>query len=283
MNDSTENISTNCTDQGGNPLSVDIISAAKDEQDNIAELYTRIKEAIPRSYEWRLIIVDDGSTDRTIDVIKEICHQDKRVVLVSLSRNYGHQIALSAGYDIANADAVVSIDSDLQHPPETIPQMLQSWRENGNNIVFGVRKYDDKTGWFKRTSSRYFYRLLNKISDINLIEGAADFRLIDRNVLRYLKQYREKSRFIRGIIGNMGFRHDAVMYDEEPRTAGAVKYNLLVMMKFALAGILSFSSFPLRIVIATGMLISMLSIFYATWIITEKALINGKLNRLSLG
>ncbi len=183
-----------------------------------------------------------------------------------------HLITARGGYDIANADAVVSIDSDLQHPPETIPQMLQSWRENGNNIVFGVRKYDDKTGWFKRTSSRYFYRLLNKISDINLIEGAADFRLIDRNVLRYLKQYREKSRFIRGIIGNMGFRHDAVMYDEEPRTAGAVKYNLLVMMKFALAGILSFSSFPLRIVIATGMLISMLSIFYATWIITEKVI-----------
>lgn len=263
---------------------ISIISPFFNEQDNLHELYERIKNVIPAHYNWELVLVDDGSTDNSVEVVKEICRDDNRVKLIVLSRNYGHQYALTAGYDYAKGKAVVSMDSDLQHPPEVIPEMIDLW-EKGENIVFCRRKNANDLGWFKRTSSSLFYLLLKKISRIDLIEGSADFRLLDKKVVSCLKQYRESHRFLRGIVSDLGFKRYILDYEEGKRQAGESKYGIYKMMKLALSGVFSFSSFPLRVSMYFGIGISLFSIIYAIWIIYYKVVygISGGMSSVLVG
>lgn len=248
---------------------ISVVSPVYNEQDSVNGLYERIKRSVPSNYKWELIFVDDGSIDKSKELIKNICLRDNRVKAVFFSKNYGHQIALTAGYDFASGGAVITMDSDLQHPPEIIPEMLKLWEE-GNDIVFAIRAATDRLGWFKRLTSKYFYLLLRRISDVDLIEGAADFRLLDQRVVYYLRQHREAGRFLRGLISDMGFRRATLNYKEDERKSGRPKYNLWRMIKFALTGLVSFSSFPLKMSIYTGAAISAFSLIYAAWIVYYK-------------
>lgn len=249
-------------------LDISIISPAHNEEDNIVELYERISHAIPGKYSWEIVFIDDGSTDLTIERIKELSIKDKRVKYVKFSRNYGHQIALTAGYDYAYGSSVISIDSDLQHPPEIIPKMIELW-ENGNKIVF-ARRADDSLNWVKRVTSKSFYFVFNKIAHTNIVENSADFKLIDQNVVQYLRKYRETNRFIRGIVSDLGFKSAVLDYKEDSRKTGKTKYSTIKMLRFALSGIVSFSSFPLVISFYFGAIISLFSFVYAIWIIIHK-------------
>ena len=251
-----------------NNLDVSIISPAYNEEDNIFELYERINNAIPKKYSWEIIFVDDGSTDGTSDKIKELCTKNKRVKYLKFSRNYGHQIALTAGYDYAFGRSVISIDSDLQHPPEIIPKMLELW-ENGNEIIF-TRRTNANLSWFKKVTSKLFYLVFNKIANTNIVGNSADFRLIDQKVVKYLRKYRELNRFVRGIVGDLGFKRAVLDYEEDCRKSGKTKYSTIKMMKFALSGIVSFSSFPLVISFYIGAAIAFISFFHAIWIIYDK-------------
>lgn len=247
---------------------ISVISPVFNEAENLQELYERIRKAIPSKYSWELILIDDGSSDGSWEKIKFIAKQDPRVKGIFFSRNYGHQVALTAGYEHAAGRVVISLDSDLQHPPEVILEMIALWQQ-GNQIVF-ARRRGSNLGWLKGMSSRFFYSFFRKITRLNIIENAADFRLLDEKVVKYLKQYRESSRFIRAIVADLGFKYAVLDYKEDFRRAGSSKYSFYKMMRLGLKGITSFSNAPLRLSILVGMVISGVSLIYSAWLIYYK-------------
>jgi len=252
-----------------NKPEISVIIPVYNEENNINELYNRIAKALKDINDYEIIFINDCSTDNTEERIKLLCNNAKEVKLISLSRNYGHQIALSCGYDFANGKAVISLDGDLQHPPEILPEMIKLWKDGGE-IIIGRRANFDHLSVVKRMTSKVFYNLLNFIADFELIVDAADFRLVDEKVVHYLRLFREKSRFLRGVISVIGFKKLIIDYQEQDRFSGRTKYSFKKMLSFALKGILSFSTAPLRFSIYMGMLISLLSIIYALWIIYYK-------------
>ena len=247
---------------------ISIITPVYNESENLIELYERIVKAIPEHYVWEIIFIDDGSTDNSKEIIRKICLNDSKVSSIILSKNHGHQIALTAGYDHALGKCVISLDSDLQHPPELIVKMLDAWNR-GYEVVL-TRRSGENLNWFKKITSRLYYILFRKLSNINIVDNSADYRLLDHKIVDYLKQYRETSRFIRGIVADMGFRHLVLDYHEDHRKFGHSKYNLLVMLNLAYKGILSFSNLPLRLSIYSGFIISSLCILYTAWFIYYK-------------
>ncbi len=225
----------------------------------IGEMYdrlTRVLDEVGVSYE--IVMVNDGSVDRTLALAKQICEHDQRAKLVSFSRNFGHQIAVTAGMDKACGEAVVLIDADLQDPPEVIPNMLQKWRE-GYHVVYGVRRKREGESLFKLLTAKMFYRVLRRLTSIPIPVDTGDFRLMDRRVVDELKRMRERARFVRGMVSWVGFKQVQVEYVREKRFAGETKYPLSKMAKFAIDGILSFSQVPLRISSVFGLLSSILS------------------------
>ena len=233
---------------------------------NIQLLYkelTSVLSDIPYSYEF--IFVDDGSTDESLAQIKQLSQINARVFYIELSRNFGHQYALKAGLDLSNGDCVVSMDCDLQHPPEVVKKLIEKW-EAGYDVVFTRRNEDKKLSWIKRKTSSFFYAVLNKISDLKLESGTADFRLMNRNALNAFAHLNESELFIRGLIKWSGFRQTAIDYDPRDRYSGNTKYDLRKMLSFAFRGITSFSVKPLRMIAYLGMtlfLISMILVPYA--------------------
>lgn len=215
-----------------------------------AELTATLKSL--SEYELEIIYVDDGSRDRTLDVLRGIARADSRVRYLSLRRNFGHQAALTAGLEHAGGDAIVSLDSDLQHPPALIPELVARWQA-GFDVVITIRAEDQRLSWFKRTSSRLFYRLLAKCSEIEVRPAASDFRLLSRPALTALLKLREPHRYIRGMVQWIGFRTTEVPFQPESRRAGVSKFTLRKMVRFALDGLLSFSPVPMRAA-ATGAL-----------------------------
>ena len=214
---------------------------------------------------YEIVYVDDGSTDRTPALLKNIQSQNSRVRLVRLSRNFGHQIAITAGLDYVTGDAVVLIDADLQDPPEVIPKMLEKWKE-GFQVVYGQRLSREGETAFKLQTAHLFYRLINRLSDIPIPFDSGDFRLIDRSVVDTLRRMHEKHRFLRAMTGWVGFRQTAVPYERAARFAGLSKYPLRKMLGLALDGIVSFSTVPLRMVTITGFAffcVSVLGMLYA--------------------
>ena len=209
--------------------------------------------------EYQIVYVNDGSTDKTYQLLREKQRSDSRVKVVDLSRNFGHQIALSAGLDHADGDAVVLMDADLQDPPEVLVQMVRLW-EQGYEVIFGVRRSRAGESWFKLRIFEWFYRVLNLVSDTDIPRDSGDFRLLDRKVVDVLVGMRERDRFLRGLSIWAGFRQYALEYDRAPRQAGTTKYSIRKLTRLALDGILSFSLVPLRLVTLTGVAITGLSL-----------------------
>jgi dolichol-phosphate mannosyltransferase len=207
---------------------------------------------------WELVLINDGSIDRTPEIMKELHATDSRVHYVDFARNFGHQIAVTAGIDYAQGDAVIIIDADLQDPPELILEMIEKWQE-GYEVVYAVRTERKGEGWFKLFTAKLFYRLIYRITDVNIPLDTGDFRLMDRKVVDALKQMKERHRFIRGMTSWVGFKQTGVYYTREERFAGETKYPFRRMFKFALDAVTSFSFFPLQMAMYLGFIIAGLS------------------------
>ncbi len=229
-----------------------VVAPCFNEEGVLHELYRRISGVLDGAGEsWELVLVNDGSRDRTPQIMRELHAQDPRVKVVDFARNFGHQVAVTAGMDYARGAAVVLIDADLQDPPELILEMLAKWRE-GVEIVYAVRAARKGETWFKEFTAKAFYRVIYKITDIDIPKDTGDFRLMDRKVVEALKTMREKHRFLRGMSVWVGFRQAGVTYVRAERYAGETKYPFKKMLKFALDGITSFSYLPLQLATYVG-------------------------------
>ncbi|SNB48121.1 glycosyltransferase family 2 protein [Geobacter sp. DSM 9736] len=242
------------------------------EEDTIPEFYSRMKSVLvglESDLRHELIFVNDGSTDRSPLLLKEISRSDKNVRIINFSRNFGHQVAITAGIEHASGDAVVVIDGDLQDPPEVIAGMVEKWRE-GYKVVYGVRSVRKGETAFKLLTARLFYRLISRMSDVKLPLDSGDFRLMDRVVVEALNSIREENRYIRGLISWIGFSQYALPYERDSRYAGETKFNLKKMLKFALDGITSFSDRPLRISSKLGTITTVVAFLAMLYIIVSK-------------
>jgi polyisoprenyl-phosphate glycosyltransferase len=220
---------------------------------------TAVLETLNETYE--IVFVNDGSRDRTSAIVRNLCEQDSRVKLVEFSRNFGHQIAVTAGMDYAGGRAVVLIDADLQDPPELIAEMVARWRE-GFDVVYGRRVERKGESWFKKTTAAMFYRFLRSMTSVNIPVDTGDFRLMDRKVCDALSEMRERSRFIRGMVSWAGFRQTSVEYIRDERAAGETKYPLRKMIRLSLDAITSFSTKPLKLAGILGFLLSAAGFVY---------------------
>ncbi len=237
-----------------------IIAPIYNEIGNIPELYRRVKETMDKAGEpWELLMVDDGSTDGSTDAIRKLAAQDEHVKPVIFARNFGHQIAVTAGLDYSQGQAVVIIDSDLQDPPEVILDMLAKWKE-GYEVVFAQRTEREGETWFKLFTASLFYRLIYRITDVDIPMDTGDFRLLDRKVVDVMVQMRERHRFLRGMSSWVGFKQTGVSYKRASRYSGVTKYPFRKMLKFASDAITSFSYFPLQVASYLGFLSAGLSI-----------------------
>jgi polyisoprenyl-phosphate glycosyltransferase len=213
------------------------------------------------AFNFEILFVDDGSTDGTYLAVKDLQKRDKRVKAVSFSRNFGHQAALSAGLQYATGDAVITMDGDLQHPTLLIPELIEKWRQ-GFEIVYTTRESTADESFFKKMTSRLFYRIMNMFSETPIQTSAADFRLLDRAVVNSLNTLEERDRFLRGLIGWMGYSSIGIPYTADARAAGTSKYSKRKMLKLAMDGILSFSAAPLHLVTILGLAVSFMSLLY---------------------
>ena len=246
---------------------ISVVIPAFNEASNLSGLTKRLDTVLKGTgYDYELIFVDDGSSDSTKDILEDMNDLNPRIHYIQLSRNFGHQNALKAGLDHADGDCIISLDGDLQHPPELIPTFIKKWEE-GYDIVYTRRKCTKQNSAFKRHTSNIFYHLANKLSEVKLEAGTADFRLIDRKVADILVQFTEIDPFLRGIIKWIGFSQYAVDYIPDPRLSGESKYSLKKMMRFALQGITSFSIRPLYTAVYIGFTFSCLSALYLPYVL----------------
>jgi glycosyltransferase involved in cell wall biosynthesis len=232
---------------------ISIVVPCFNEEEVVRETYRRLAAFAEQTAkcEFEFIFVDDGSRDATRRHIVQMAQEDPRVKLLGFARNFGHQVAVTAGIDSAGGDAVVVIDADLQDPPEIILQMIAKWRE-GYDVVYGARTDRPGESFFKLASARWFYRMLRKLSDVPIPLDAGDFRLLSRRVVEVFRAMPERDRFVRGMVSWIGFRQIALPYRRAERFAGSTKYPLSKMLRFALDGILSFSTRPLQVAIGLG-------------------------------
>ncbi len=242
------------------------------EEEVLPETYRRltgVMEELSEPYE--LIFVNDGSRDRSPEILDDLARKDPRVRVIHFSRNFGHQAAITAGMDYARGEAVIVIDADLQDPPEVIPEMVAKWRE-GYEVVYGKRAKREGETFFKRFTASFFYRFLRAMTDIDIPLDTGDFRLMDRKVVEVMRLLREKNRFIRGLVAWVGFRQAALEYVRHRRFAGTTKYPLRKMLKLAWDGITAFSNKPLKIAAYLGFALSFLSFVYLLVIVVTKLL-----------
>jgi glycosyltransferase involved in cell wall biosynthesis len=238
-----------------------VVTPVHDEQESLEELVRRVLAVcaeLPLAAE--LILVDDGSRDMSYPLMLQLARSDPRVKVVQLSRNFGHQVAISAGVELARGDAVVVMDSDLQHPPELIPEFVRRWQE-GFEVVYGVMRQRPE-GWFKRLTARWFYTLLRRLTTIDMPQAAGDFRLADRSAVEAFLGMRERDRYVRGMFAWLGFKQIGVDYVPPPRFAGRSKYTVRRMARLGFDAIFAFSVHPLRLVLAGGMLVSLASFVF---------------------
>ena len=248
---------------------VSIVVPVYNEEDNIAHFVQsveKVMETLPYAYE--ILFIDDGSRDRSREILREMGERDPHVQSIFLARNAGHQVALTCGTDHADGDAVITMDGDMQHPPELLPVLLAKW-EAGYEIVQTVRLTTEGASIFKRLTSKYYYRLLNAMTDVEIQEGGSDFRLMDRKAVLALRRYHEHARFIRGIVGAMGFRKTSVEFVAPERFAGQSKFSLHKMISFALDGILAYSVQPLRAAFYVGICSALLAVLLFLHVLYE--------------
>ena len=223
------------------------------EEGNLHEFHARLTEVMSKlPYDYDIIFVDDGSRDASAAILYKLSQTDEHVQAYLLSRNFGHQMALTCGLDHAEGDAVITMDGDLQHPPELVPELVRLW-ESGFEIVQTVRKDTEDASYFKKMTSACYYKIINKMSRVSITAGGSDFRLMDRVAVEALKLYGERARFIRGLVNNLGFNFTTFEFVAPPRFAGQSKYNLRKMFHFALDGITAFSNVPLRWALYAGL------------------------------
>jgi dolichol-phosphate mannosyltransferase len=243
---------------------ITIVIPSYNEESNIEKLLESLNEVIiSLNYNFKILFVDDGSRDGTIIKLKNLAREQQNLFYIELSRNFGHQNALKAGIDYAklNSDAVISMDGDLQHPPSLIPELIARWEE-GYDVVYTVRAETESLSYFKNKTSKWFYSLMNKLSEIKFEPGTADFRLLDKRVAEVFSDFTENELFIRGIINWVGFSQYAVDYVPQDRYSGKSKYTLSKMVRFAIQGITSFSTRPLYFAVFLGLGLSVFSIIF---------------------
>ncbi|WP_028402992.1 glycosyltransferase family 2 protein [Ectobacillus panaciterrae] len=244
------------------PVRYSIVVPVFNEEAVISETYKRLTDVMKLTgEEYELLFVNDGSRDRTASILKEYSDRDSSVKLIDFSRNFGHQIAITAGMDYALGDAIVVIDADLQDPPELILEMIEKWKE-GYDVVYAKRTQRKGETFFKKQTASLFYRLLRASTDIDIPLDTGDFRLIDRKVCDEMKKIPEKSRFVRGLVSWVGFRQTAIEYVRDERLAGETKYPLKKMLKLSMDGITSFSYKPLKLASYAGALLSAAGFIY---------------------
>lgn len=231
------------------------------------ECYKRVKTNLTKleNYEHEIIFVNDGSTDKTLEILEKIAEKDENVKIISFSRNFGHQAAVTAGLQYVTGDAIIIMDADLQDPPELIPDMLKLW-EDGNEVIYGKRKSREGENAFKLFTAKMFYKTLNALSDVEIPKDTGDFRLVDKKVVDTINSLPEHNKFLRGLFSWVGYKQIAFEYERKERFAGETKYPLKKMLKLASDGIISFSTKPLKLVGALGMLsiiISIIILIYA--------------------
>ncbi|RZM19743.1 MAG: glycosyltransferase [Pedobacter sp.] len=242
--------------------SFSVIIPVFNEETNLGLMVEAIKNvAGPLPYDYNIIFVDDGSSDNSLIAIKSLAARFPEVNYISFSRNFGHQNAIKAGFDVSRADAVISMDGDMQHPPAMLPQLLDLW-EQGNDIVYTIRRDHAELPKMKKKTSDLFYSVLRRLSSVELEKGTADFRLLDKKVVDVLREIKEYDLFWRGLVKWLGFKQVSVEYDPAPRASGHSKYNFKKMLELALKGITSFSTKPLTIAIYLGFVCSLISFFY---------------------
>lgn len=245
---------------------ISIVIPCYNEEGNIKVLYEKTKSCL-HNKTVEFIFVDDNSSDSTLSILENLSKTDTSVKFISFSRNFGHQNALKAGLDNATGDCVISMDADLQHPPEMLPELIDKWLE-GYDIVYTLRKDVENVSFFKKITSSLFYKLMNRFSEVEIKEGSADFRLLDRKIVDILKNdFSEFHLFYRGLISWVGFKQIGVEYIPHKRFSGTTKYSIGKMFSFAVNGITSFSIKPLKFAILLGIFISIISVFYALYVL----------------
>jgi len=254
---------------------ISLIFPVYNEEKVLPSLYERVRQLIEQlDYDVEVILINDGSRDMSLDLMKQFHKEDPRFKVIDFSRNFGHQVAITAGIDFAMGDAVILMDADLQDPPELVPQLLNKWDE-GYQVVYGIRK-TRKEHIFKRMSYSLFYRILQQISAIPIPLDAGDFCLMDRVVIDTLKSMQERNRFVRGLRSWVGFHQVGLAYDRGERYSGEVKYTLPKLMKLALDGIFAFSYFPLQLASYTGFIISIISFLGILVYLYRKLFVGGE-------
>ena len=252
------------------PELLSVVVPLKDEEPNVAPLGERLRAVLePVARDWEVILVDDGSADGTYARALELHRADPRFKVIRLSRNFGHQVALSAGLDLASGEAVITMDGDLQHPPEVIPELVERWR-GGAQVVYGVMVERQGESHLKDVTARVFYRALTRLTDIDVPAGAGDFRLVDRAALDAFLAMRESNRYVRGMFSWVGFEQDGVPYASAPRGAGTSKYTMGRMLRLATDATVSFSDRPLRLALNVGFLVSVASILFGLSAVVAK-------------
>ena len=247
-----------------------IIAPIYNEADNIPTLYKRIRETMDSTGEaWEIIMIDDGSIDKSSELIHDLSQKDERVRKVIFARNFGHQLAVTAGLDYSRGEAVIIIDSDLQDPPEVILELIKKWKE-GYEVVYAVRSEREGESWFKLATASLFYRLIYRITEVGIPLDTGDFRLLDRKVVDVMNQMRERHRFLRGMSVWVGFRQIGVKYKRAARYAGETKYPLRKMLKFASDAITGYSYLPLQLATYVGFICAGISILAIPVVITSR-------------
>lgn len=251
------------------------------EEKVVNECYKRLTEVLEKieNYEYEIIFINDGSKDKTLELLAEIAEKDSRVKILSFARNFGHQCAVTAGLKHVSGDAIVIIDADLQDPPELIPDMLKLWEE-GNQVIYGKRKTRDGESAFKLFTAKMFYKTLNALSDVDIPKDTGDFRLVDREVVEVINSLPEHNKFLRGLWSWVGFKQMPFEYERKERFAGETKYPLKKMLKLASDGIISFSTKPLKFVGALGLTSIAISVIIMIYALISFAF---KLNNLTAG
>jgi dolichol-phosphate mannosyltransferase len=246
---------------------ITVVVPVFNEKESLPELYRRMSEALDSLGEtWELILVDDGSQDGSTEIIRQLAKQDDRVTPIIFARNFGHQIAVTAGLDYSRGQAVVIIDADLQDPPEVIPELIEKWRE-GYQVVYAVRSEREGETWLKTATASMFYRLIFRITDVKIPLDTGDFRLLDRKVVDVMCRMRERHRFLRGMAAWVGFRQVGVPYRRAARFAGVTKYPFRKMLRLALNAITGFSYFPLQVATYIGFISAGISIIVIPFVV----------------
>ncbi len=255
---------------------ISAIIPAYNEEECLHELYKRVTAVLSKleNYDYEILIINDGSKDKTLEILQELHDKDNHIQYVNLARNYGKEIAMAAGFDYVKGDVVVILDADLQDPPELIPDMI-SYYEAGYDDIYGRRKSRKGETWLKKTTAKLFYKLLQKSTRVDILKDTGDFRLLSRRAVEALKKYKEQRRYTKGFFALIGFKKKEFLYDRDSRVAGQSKWNYFNLFNLAIEGITSFSNFPLRLSSFLGIIVAAFGFIYIVFLVL-KTLIFGE-------